>query len=314
LSFPQEHRLIHRTRLAFIDLDNVLSYAKRDRDGRVDGYLTTYLPEECLLVFLREGEAVNAASLHPSGREVITIADALARMRAEVERGELAYSTAPTEQLAWMYQSCAVPLEVRALDSPDPGTLFRALKKEKVTGVLELISEGRVSYMRFDDGRLAGGHFCGKPESMPVAAFVESQFQGTDGRALPLSVALFPAVGELPAQAPKSLINSYREVYWRIVDEVDKEFPGQARRRASKICAGILEVLSVPRGAEPPEVVVGPDELAGALADWSLQLLEGFEVMMPGTAIKILEEATREHRYVLQSAGFYTRLPWQVAW
>jgi hypothetical protein len=251
---------------------------------------------------------------------VITIADALARMRADVERGELAYSTAPTEQLAWMYQSCAVPLQVRALDSPDPGTLFRALKKDKVTAVLELISEGRVSYMRFDGGRLAGGYFCGKPESMPVAAFVESQFQATDGRALPLSVATFPAADELPAQAPKSLINSYREVYWRIVDEVDKEFPGQARRRASKICAGILEthralaVLSVPRGTEPPDAVVRPDELAGALADWSLQLLEGFEVMMPGTAPKILEEATREHRYVLQSAGFYTRLPWQVAW
>jgi len=37
-------------------------------------------------------------------------------------------------------------------------------------------------------------------------------------------------------------------------------------------------------------------------------------VMMPGTAPKVLKDATREHRYVLQAAGFYARLPWQVTW
>jgi hypothetical protein len=320
LSFPQVDRLIHRTRLAFVHLDNVLAFAKRDRDGRVDGYLTTYLPEECLLVFLRKGEAVNAASLSQEGRRVITIAEALTRMRAEVERGELAYCVAPMEQLAWMYQSCAVPLESPALGVDEPATLVRTLQSKRISAVLELISDGRVSYLRFDAGRPSTGYFCDKPPEMRVEKFIESQFHSADGKRLPLSVALFPAVADLPAQAPKSLIKTYHEVYWRIVDEVDKEFPGQARRRAQKVCAGIiashqaLGVLSVPRDAEPPDAVVQPEELAGALADWSLQLLEGVEVMMPGTALKILQEATREHRYVLQSAGFYTRLPWQVAW
>ena len=105
LTFPQVNRLIHRTRLAFIHLDNLLAFAKRDRDGRVDGYITAHLPDECLLLLFRKGEAVNAASIHTSGRQVITITEALKRMRAEVERGELAYCAAPMEQLAWMYQS-----------------------------------------------------------------------------------------------------------------------------------------------------------------------------------------------------------------
>src|SRR3989475_2769573 len=43
---------------------SLLAFAKRDRDGRVDGYITAYLPDECLLLFFRKGEAVNAASLH----------------------------------------------------------------------------------------------------------------------------------------------------------------------------------------------------------------------------------------------------------
>jgi len=293
LMFPQVSRLIHRTRLAFIHLDN----------------------------FFRKGEAVNAASLHTAGRQVVTITEALKRMRAEVERGDLTYSAAPMEQLAWMYQSCAAPTAVRAVDPANPGGLFPALTQEKVTGVLELISNGRVSYLRFGDGRFTGGYFCDKPDATPVPKFLESQFQpGADGHSPAVTAAVFPPVAELPQQAPHALINTYRELYWRIVDEVEKEFPGEAKRRAQKVSAGIREghraiaVLSVPRGAETPDAVVQPEELSSALTDWSLQLLEGVEVMMPGTAPKILREATREHRYVLQSSGFYGRLPWQVSW
>jgi len=279
LTFPQVNRLIHRTRLAFIHLDNLLAFGKRDRDGRVDGYITAYLPDECLLLFFRKGEAVNAASLHTTGRHVITITEALKRMRAEVERGELAYSAAPMEQLAWMYQSCAIPVEMRTVDASQPGAFFA------------------------------------------IPKFLESQFHpGAGGHTPVLTAAVFPYVADLPQQAPNALINTYRELYWRIVDEVDKEFPGEAKRRAQKVSAGIVDahkaitILSAPRGTDTPDSVVQPEELSNALTDWSLQLLEGVEVMMPGTAPKILREATREHRYVLQSAGYYGRLPWPVSW
>src|SRR5262245_29074312 len=321
LTFPQVNRLIHRTRTAFIHLDNLLAFAKRDRDGRVDGYLTAYLPDECLLIFFRKGEAVNAAALHTNGRGVVTITEALKRMRTEVERSELSYCVAPMEQLAWMYQSCAVPLAPRPLDAHDPGALLPALALERVTGVMELIARGHVSYVGFEQGRATTGYLCDAPPGTPVARFVESELDAEAGSRHPaLSAAFFPGVSDLPAQAPNALINTYRELYWRIVDEVEKEFPGEARRRAQKVSAGVvathkaIALLNVPRGTDLPDSVVQPDELSGALTDWSLQLLEGVEVLMPGTAPRILKEATREHRYVLQSAGFYNRLPWRVAW
>ncbi|MGH7538825.1 MAG: hypothetical protein ACREMF_09335, partial [Gemmatimonadales bacterium] len=319
LAFPQAGRLIHRTRLAFIHLDNVLSFAKRDRDGRVDGYLVAWLPDECLMLLLRSGEAVNAVSLHTTGREIIPIAEALRRMQTEVERGELAYCTAPLEQLAWMYQSCAGPLRVRTVDARKPDALFPALAQEQTTGVLELISNGRVSYLRFDEGRFAGGYFCNRPESVAVPKYVESLFRpAPDGTPAALSAALFPFVAELPPQAPVALVNTYRELYWSIAEAVEREVPGEGKRRAQRVAASIggthraLELLSAPRDAELADSVVQPDELSQALSDWALQLLEGVEIMMPGTAPKVLRDATREHRYVLQSAGFYDRLPWPV--
>jgi hypothetical protein len=321
LAFPQTGRLIHRTRLAFIHLDNVLSFAKRDRDGRVDGYLVAWLPDECLILLLRAGEAMNAVSLHTTGREVIPIAETLRRMEAETERGELAYCTAPLEQLAWMYQSCAETFSVHAVDARRPDALFPGLAKEQATGVLELISNGRVSYLRFDGGRFAGGYFCNRPESVSVPKYVESLFRDTpDGHPPALSALLFPHVAELPAQAPPALVNTYRELFWRITDAVEHEVPGEGKRRAQRVAAGLgathraLGLLAAPRDATLTDSVVQPEELALALTAWARELFDGVEILMPGTAPKVLRDATRVHRYVLQSAGFYDRLPWPVTW
>src|SRR5260370_14089960 len=98
LQFPQVNRLIHRTRLAFIHLDNLLAYAKRDRDGRIDGYLAAHLPDECLLLLFRKGEAVDAPALSTARRHVITIPEGLKRMRAEGGRGDLTYFGGPLGQ------------------------------------------------------------------------------------------------------------------------------------------------------------------------------------------------------------------------
>ena len=321
LTFPQAHRLIHRTRLTFIDLDNLLSFAKRDRDGRIDSYLVAWLPDECLLLLFKNGEPANAVVLHTTGREVVTIGDAVRRMKADAERGEVAYCAAPLEQLAWMYQSCAEPMLVRSVDARHPGALFPALAREGADGMLELISNGRVSYLRFEAGRYSGGFFCDRLEEMPVPLYVESLFQeGPDGYAPALSAALFPPVAELPLQAPLSLVDTYRELFWRITDAVEFELPGEGKKRSQRVSAGIrgvrktLDLLATPRGTPLPDTVVRPEELALALGDWTLQLLDGVEVVMPGMAPRVLQDATREHRYVLQAAGFYDRLPWRVAW
>ncbi|PYO94366.1 MAG: hypothetical protein DMD62_05915 [Gemmatimonadetes bacterium] len=321
LQFPQVNRLVHRTRLAFIHLDNLLAYAKRDRDGRIDGYIAAHLPDECVLLLLRKGEAVNAASLSTAGRQVITITEALKRMRTEVERGDLEYCAAPMEQLAWMYASCAGAYQARFIDVNQPEKFFPVLQQEKVTGVLELISNGRVSYLKFDQGKYLSGYFCDKPDNLPPARYLESLFDPGPGGATPaMSAGTVPGADDLPAQAATALVNTYRELYWRIVDAVEREFPGEAKRRAQKVTSAIvgthqaLALLSVPRGTDTPDAVVRPEELSIALTDWALQLLEGAEVMMPGTATKVLKDATREHRYVLQAAGFYGKLPWRVTW
>jgi hypothetical protein len=321
LQFPWFREHIRRTRLAYIHVENLLHFAKIDRDGRIDGYIAAWLPDELALLFLRGGELISAAAFTEAGREVIPIAVALDRMRKELERGELCYCEAPMEQLAWMYASCAGALRGYPVRSDDPGSLFNALQQERFSGVLELISDGRVSYFRFDDGQYRTGYFTGRTEDAPVPAFVEAQFRAhTDGTTPLLSARTFAHREGVPEQASPALIETYRDLFWRIAEASERHAPDEALRRAYKVRDTLqgthapLDAIGIPRDRQAVPLVASPEQLTSALSAWALQLLEQLEVIVPGIAPEVLRDATREHRFVLQKAGFYARLPWTVSW
>src|SRR5678816_4780547 len=59
LRYPHGRVLLQRTKLAYVHLRNLIGDAKRDRTARVAGYVAIWLPDEFLLLFLRDGEVVN---------------------------------------------------------------------------------------------------------------------------------------------------------------------------------------------------------------------------------------------------------------
>jgi hypothetical protein len=320
LCFPARRVQIHRTRLAFIHLDNLLHFAKIDRDGKIDGYIAAYLPDELALLFLRNGEVVTSVAFTDKGREIRPIAVTLKSLRDELERGELTFCEAPLEQLIWMYHSVAGPAQPRPVNPRDPRSLFLALQEEHYGGVLELIVNGAVSYLRFEDGKFQAGHFAAKEADEPVPAYLERIFaDGPNGRPV-VAAAGFAPGSRLDEQASPAMVQAYREVFWRIAEAAEQEVPGEAMTRALKLKDRLvpthdaLGVLATPRERELEPRLFTAEGITLSLSDWALQLLEQLEVIAPGAATQVLKHATRDHRYVLQRAGFFTRLPWPVSW
>lgn len=321
LVFPTTGPMITHTRIAFIHLDNVMSFAKRDRDGQVDAWLVGYLPDEVVVLFLRRGEVVNAASLRPDGRTVIPIAEALRRIQAEPERGVLSFGRAPLEQLAWMFGACTGPAKVRFVDPGQPKEFFNAIEAESYSGVIEFISNGRVNYFQFVEGAYRNGYCCDRPDGVPMPAYVESLFKPGADRVPPAIVASeIPALTEIPLQALPAQVKLYREIHTRVLTGVEQELPVDGVRKHQRI-SGVLrqqhpgiELLTAPEYGAGPAIAVTGDALTTALAAWVAQLLQEIEVVAPGAALRVLKQATKDQRYVLQAAGFYDRLPWRVNW
>ncbi len=321
LKFPATRVHISATRVLFVHLDNLLHFAKVDRDGRVDGYVAASLPDELVLLFLRGGQLVTAAAVTPLGRLVLPIATALGNIRQEAERGELSYCDAPFEQLAWMYQSCAAPAAPRAVEAVKPESLFPELQREQYTGVVELIRDGQVNYLRFEKGQYAGGYFFGRADDTSVAQHVSRMFaRDAKGNPPDVAAALFPHAEDLPHQAAPELIQTYREVFWSIATVADREVSGEAIKHVHRLRDLVtnvhpsMEAIGLPLDRDAKEIVATESELTLGLAEWASQLLEHLEIVAPGIAHTVLKEATADHRFLLQRAAFYDRLPWTVRW
>jgi hypothetical protein len=321
LAFPASSLLVARTRAAFIHLDNLLSFAKADRDGRVDGYLVGYLPEEVVLLFFRKGEVISAGKIWEQGRRVLPVPDAIRRLRSEPERSELCYATASTEQLNWMYSACAGPTELRFVDVRQPEQLFPPLASEDFSGVLEFISQGRVNYLKFERGRFQRGYLCDRPPGGSVVRYVESLFElRADGTPPAIAGSIVTDLGDIPAQAPLAQVKAYRDLFRRISDAVEAELPEEGKRknqRASVAVSASFPVFMVLAGSDPeeePSVPVGADALTQSFADWTIRVLGEVELVSPGTAERLVRDSTREQRFVLQAAGYYDKLPWRINW
>lgn len=321
VAFPASDTLLARTRLIYLHLDNLLSFAKRDRDGKVDAYFLGYLPDELILLFFREGDLVTAAGIGAGQRSVLPIAEAVRRLKADPERAEAAYCAAPLAQLEWMYQACAAPAEPWVVDTKHPELIFPRVIEESLTGALEIISNGRVNYLEFEGGKFGGGYFYARPETMSLPAYVEGIFQpDADGVRPALSVCGVPAAAGLPAQALPSQIRMYRDLFTRISAAIEAELPGDGLRRVDRVTDRMLPQraplahLLPSNGGDPSMVATPATELTADLAAWTGALLTEVEVISPGAGPRILQETTREQRHLLQAAGFYSHFPWSLTW
>ena len=321
LTFPASGILVPRTRAVFIHVDNLISFAKRDRDGRVDGYLVGYLPEEVVLLFFRMGELINAASIGPHGRTVISIGEGLRRLKSDPERSECCYAEASREQLSWMFAACAAPATLRFIDSRRPEAVFPALAAENFTGVLEFISQGRVNYLKFESGRFNRGYLCDRPPGGSVVKYMESLFAlRTDGSPPAIAGSLVPEQGEIPAQAHGTQVRVYRELFNRISLAIVDELPADGRRKGERASVAVqavhpvFSVLTSAASEDEPSAPISAEALTASFADWTSRVLQEVELVSPGSAERLIRESTRDQRFVLQASGFYEKLPWQIHW
>lgn len=318
LRYPHGRVLLARTKLAYVHLRNLLSDAKRDRTARVAGYVAIWLPEEFLVLFLREGELVNAVRATQRGNEPLAIASALAHVPAEPEFGEIAFYEAPVELLACMYHTLLVPPDPwpGGFVPGDPTTLFPHLRGARFSGVVEVVNHETANYLLLQDGLIertfvVDDNGSGRTEQL-------ARVFGPAPSRPRARVAAWRGPLHMPTQAPAALVAAYRELVERMYLELGSygvPVPSAVGERVRDALLGRYPALSRfaagSRSEDPSED--GHEVTAGVAAwvtDTAREALDGDEE----AARRVVVEAARERRHMLHAAGFLSALPWELEW
>ena len=321
LHYPHDRVLLSRTRLAYVHLRNLLTDAKRDRAAKVYGFVSVWLPEELLLLYLQEGEVVNATAT-PDGLQfrALSIAEAIAIVPSAAEFGEICFCEADDEQLATMYWSqvlapVAWPTE---LNVHDPVAMLAFLTATMHDGVVEVhAQDGGVNYGIVRDGRIARVFL-----TSYSAAPAETRFSAllAGGRAADRKkTRLYPVPPPLPVQAPPAMIQAYRDLVAAIVKRlVDAGVDGApaVTEHARKQLADrhpCLDRFSLTH-PHPRDPVTETPALSAAIGAWIGELLWTVAPPDDTRPERLLADLTRERRHMFQSAGLFDALPWKVEW
>lgn len=318
LRYPHARVLLARTKLAYVHVRNLLNDAKRDRTARVAGYVAVWLPEDFLLLFLREGEVVNAVTASASGVRPISIASALGRIPAEPEFGEICFHEGSPELLACMYHTLVTPSEPFPpdLNAADPRALLPYLRDTVFDGVVEVVDRDAVNYLTLRAGFIdhtfvvdaAGAsrndqlaRLFGPPSAKPRAR-----------------VQAWRGPVTLPAQAPPALVAAYRELVDRLYDELGSygvPVPSAVGERVRDALAARHPALRhFATGNKPEDPTDDQEHVSAAVAAWVTEMIREAVDGDDEVAANVVKAAARERRHMLHAAGFLSVLPWSVEW
>ncbi len=319
LRYPAKRVLLHRTRLAYVHLRNLLTDAKRDRAARVYGYVAVWLPEELITLFLEEGEVVNATSSTDGEHfQPIAISDAIARVPTAAEYGSICFHEAADEQLDTMFHTqTGTPLPwPRELKLDDGDALLAFLYATMHDGAVEIRVDGQVHYVVISSGSPLRGYFSDTRQG-DIAGHLK-QLLAPQGAASKPVVRLWPRADALPAQAAPALILAYREMMAAAGQRLGELGVADGRELVEGVRRTLVpkfELLerfspSLPTVRDP---VTDTTTLTKAVAAWMGDALRQAEPR--GAAPEtVLRELTSARRHMFQAAGLYDALPWKLQW
>lgn len=315
--YPCTRVLLHRTRLAYVHLRNLLGDAKRDRSARVSGYVAVWLPDELLLLYLQRGEVVNATRCRGGTTEVIPIAEAIAQVPAEPEFGEICFHEAEPEQLAAMYHTHATPpLEwPTELRTEDPAVLFPYLLAMTFDGLVEIRADGGFNYLVFRNGTVRQAYLTTAQKGTLVERV--ARLFGPELRP-GMVVRRWGPFGPLPEQAPPALVQAYRELtaslVQRLADAGCTSAPAIAEHARANLAPAhpSLGGFAIGEGRRGRDPVADSAALTAAVGAWMKDVVWAAADPECVPHEQLLRELTWERRHVFQSAGLFEHLPWKV--
>ena len=325
--FPYERAPLGRTRLRYVDLDAVLTDGKVERASKAPGFVLLFYGAEMEIIFVVGGEPVTAVRISDRERSVAPLAAVKRRASAEREWADVAYFQAPEPQLRAMYATvCGAPnFPTETLDATRPSHIFAMAREREYSGVLEFAEKnGKVHYLTFFEGVPMHAWFADQRRSSDrrdddtLSTRIDRLFQPV--RVEGMFATGYPEVEAMPDQAPPALCEVYAEMTAAALGSVSGATgPDVALRCFAEAFETLrerhpaLQPFRLDEGARLQGDGIAPvADLTAGVAELLFEALSRAEQAGAPRAPAILEQVTRDNRFLLQANGFFDRFPWPV--
>ncbi len=314
MKFPKGRPLLENTRLEFINLDNVLSAAKRERAHKISGYISIIYPELVELIFLKQGEPFNAARISPKERKIIPISEVIEKAKTATSGILSEYAT--DEVLINLIISSIILQPIKAnvdFSRLQPKIFIDKLKSTKFNGFIWVKAGVDESFIHFEQGQITGSFIAGTSKKMDGNEIVTFLMKSN------LKISIFDHIEDTsitqatPAQVDmfckifSSLLKSYAQpigdslvlkTFTISQATVQKEFP-------------FIEEFKLEADLKMTgKIVVEPKLFAQGMARWFDLLFESFSTFLGKESEAIAKKVLSDYRFALKSLNFfdYTKL------
>ncbi|MCK5241673.1 hypothetical protein KAR34_04405 [bacterium] len=193
LKLPAMRTVVENIPLATAKLDKILA----ESQSRVASYLDVRYEDSQDIIFLLGGKGVKAGRFYPDGREIMTVSEALNKLRTEKEGTISFYETSKLLMIVIMgtfiFEPTHCGLKTKLINFKQLLSLFA---RKRFTGYLEVKINNALNYLTFLGGQPREGYFSEQvsPEQMkfPVK-WVTEMVENSDERG---KISVYESVGE----------------------------------------------------------------------------------------------------------------------
>jgi len=193
LFLPNTRAIVENLPLATVKLDKVMA----ESQSRVASYLDVRYPEEQIVIFLLGGKAVKAGRFLPQGREILTVTEAMEKLRNQKDGTISFYEISKLLMVVilgtFIFEPTHGRLKTKLINFNSLVDLF---DRKHFTGYVEVKLGQNLNYLTFLNGQAREGFFsrpAGEGGAAPLLDRVRHLLEGADENG---EINLYESVGE----------------------------------------------------------------------------------------------------------------------
>jgi hypothetical protein len=309
MKLPRGRPLLENTRLEFINLDNVLSAAKRERAHRITGYISIIYPETVELIFLRQGEPFNAGRITRKERKIVPISEVIERAK-KATTGFLSEYATDDIIISLIISTITIePIKANVnFTRLQPKVFIERLKTTKFNGFIWVRRGIEESYIHFENGAIAGCYLSGRGKKstddtiMPLLTKPDTTLSIFDSIADTTAVQATPAQVDMFCKIFSQLLKSYAQplgeslvlkTFMLTKSTVKNDYPfiDQIKIASDLTMSG--------------QIVIEPKTFTQAMAKWLDLIYESLATFLGKESEIIAKKVLNDYRFALKSMHFF---------